>query len=210
MQNVSITRIMTSSPTTIEPNASVAAAERLMREAGYRHLPIVEGVRVIGLLSAHDLLKALVLRAEATESDSELLRRTTLQNRRVADIMQRNVRTLPHSATLLDAAMELRSADIRAIPVLGADARLIGIVTATDIMQTLVDELRQRTASPSAVRQAVPAAREIEDPERKALRDVYRAVRNYLRSGQAEIEHGRLLRAANVAREALRAADVEL
>lgn len=114
MRNVSITRIMTSSPTTIEPNASVAAAKRLMRDAGYHHLPVLEGVKVIGLLCAHDLLKALVLRAEATESDSELLRRTTLQNRRVADIMQRNVRTLPHSATLLDAAMELRSADTHA------------------------------------------------------------------------------------------------
>ena len=83
-------------------------------------------------------------------------------------------------------------------------------MTATDIMQALVDELRQRTVSPNAARQTQPAAREIEDPERKALRDVYRAVRNYLRSGQAEIEHGRLLRAANVAREALRAADVEI
>jgi CBS domain-containing protein len=161
------------------------------------------------LLSAHDLLKALVLRAEATESDSELLRRTTLLNRRVADVMQRNVRTLPHSATLLDAATELLSADIHALPVLGADGRLIGIVTSTDVMQALVDELRQPAASPKPVR-LPPPAREAEDPERKALRDVYRAVRNYLRSGRAEIEHGRLLRAANVAREALRAADVEL
>jgi hypothetical protein len=94
--------------------------------------------------------------------------------------------------------------------VLGADGRLIGIVTATDLLQALVDELRQPAASATAARPAQPAPRAAEDPERKALRDVYRAVRNYLRSGRAEIEHGRLLRAATVAREALRAADVEL
>jgi CBS domain-containing protein len=181
-----------------------------MRNTGCHYLPVVEGVRVIGLLAAHDLLKALVLRPDSAESDSELLRRTTLQNRRVADIMQRNVRSLPHNATLLDAAMGLRSADTHAIPVLGGDGRLIGIVTATDVIQALVDELRQPAASPSSARHSVPAAREDEDPERKALRDVYRAVRNYLRSGRAEIEHGRLLRAASLAREALRVADVEL
>ena len=99
MQNVSITRIMTSSPATVEPGASVAAAEQLMRRSGCHHLPVVEGIKVIGLVTAHDLLKALVLRgADARESDSELLRRTSLQNHRVADGMQRNVRSLPHSA----------------------------------------------------------------------------------------------------------------
>jgi CBS domain-containing protein len=210
MQNVAITGIMTSSPRTIEQSASVAAAQKLMRETGCHHLPVVEGIKVIGLLAAHDLLKALVLRAEAAETDSELLRRTALLNRRVADIMQRNFRWLPHSATLLDAALELRSADTRALPVLGADGRLIGIVTATDLMQALVDELRQPAVSASPGRPAQPAPRAADDPERKALRDVYRAVRNYLRSGRAEIEHGRLLRAAAVAREALRTADVEI
>jgi CBS domain-containing protein len=210
MQNVSITRIMTSYPTTVEPNSSVAAAERLMREKGCHHLPVVEGIKVVGLLNAHDLLKALVLRGDARESDSELLRRPSLQKHRVADVMQRNVRSLPHSATLLDAAIELRPGDTHAIPVLGADGRLIGLVTAGDVMQALIDELRRPAASPPATRQAQPAAHDEEDTERKALREVYRAVRNYLGSGRAEIEHGRLLRAANRAREALRTADVEI
>ena len=200
---------MTSSPTTIEPNASAAAAEQLMRERGCHHLPVVEGIKVVGLLAAHDLLKALVLRTDAVESDSELLRRTTLQNRRVADIMHRNVRTLSHSASLLDAAIELARGEGHAIPVVGPDGRLIGIVTSTDVMQALVEELRQSAASPQAARPAAVSGR-AEEPELRALRDVYRAVRNYLGSGRAEIEHSRLLRAANRAREALHAADVEI
>jgi CBS domain-containing protein len=208
MRNVSITRIMTPSPTSIGPHASVAAAERLMRERGCHHLPVVEGVKVIGLLASHDLLKALVLRAEAIESDSELLRRTTLQTRQVADIMQRNVHVLPHSATLLDAAVELAGGASKAIPIVGADGRLIGIVTAADVLQALVDELRHAPSVEHAPR-TVPAAG-ADDPEIKALRDVYRAVRSYLGSGRAEIEHGRLLRAANRARDALRAVEVEL
>ena len=179
-----------------------------MRERRCHYLPVVEGTTVIGLLAAHDLLKALVLRTEVGEADSELLRRATLQSRRVSDIMQRVVNALPHTATLLDAASELASGS-HALPVSGADGRLIGLVTSTDVIQALVDDLRQGEGRPQPARLDA-SAHDSSEPELRALREVYRAVRNYLASGGAEIEHGRLLKAANRAREAVRAAHAEL
>ena len=78
MQNVPIAQVMTPAPATVEPGDSVATAERLMRERRCQHLPVVEGGRVVGMLGAHDLLKALVLRADSGEADSELLRKAPM------------------------------------------------------------------------------------------------------------------------------------
>jgi CBS domain-containing protein len=210
MQNVSIAQVMTPGPATIEPTSSVAAAEQLMRERRCQHLPVVAGLKVVGMLAAHDLLKALILRSDTGEPDSELLRQTSLENRHVADIMQRNVRVLPQTATLLDAARSLSVGGFHALPIVAADGRVVGLVTSTDLIQALADDLQRAASSTAQPAPAAAPAHELGDPQIKALREVYRAVRNYLRSGRAEIEHSRLLQAANRAREALHAANIDI
>ena len=210
MQNVPIAQVMTPAPATVEPGDSVATAERLMRERRCQHLPVVEGFKVVGMLAGHDLLKALVLRADSGEGDSELLRRTSLDHRHVGDIMQRNVRALPQNSTLLDATRALSRGGLHALPIVAADDRVVGIVTSTDIIQALADDL-QRAASGAAQPTHAPASGgELGEAQIKALREVYRAVRSYLRSGRAEMEHTRLLQAANRAREALHSANIDL
>jgi CBS domain-containing protein len=211
MQNVPIAQVMTPAPATVEPGDTVATAEGLMRERRCQHLPVVEGRKVVGMLAAHDLLKALVLRAESGEADSEPLRRTSLEHRHVGDIMQRNVRSLPQNATLFDATRALSGGGFHALPIVASDGRLVGIVTSTDIIQAVSDDLRRTATGAAQPAPEEPAApKELGEPQVKALREVYRAVRNYLRSGRGEMEHTRLLQAANRAREALHAANIDI
>ena len=47
--------VMTANPDTIAADAPIIAAIRQMSEFGYRHLPVVENERVMGLLSLRDL-----------------------------------------------------------------------------------------------------------------------------------------------------------
>jgi len=212
MQNVAIARVMTPAPATVTPLTSVAAAERLMREQHCHHMPVLDGGKVVGMLAAHDLLKALVLRADASEPDAELLRRASFHTRHVADVMQRNVHVLTQTAALLDAARAFSDGAFHALPIVAADGHLVGIVTSTDVIQALAEDLERAGVArheAAAVISAV-SAQDGGDPQVHALREVYRAVRNYLGSGQAEIEHSRLLRAADRARDALRAANVDL
>lgn len=50
-----VTGFMTTDPTTLGPDASVAEALDLMLEQGFRHVPVVDGERVVGIVSLRDL-----------------------------------------------------------------------------------------------------------------------------------------------------------
>ena len=47
--------VMTADPDTLGPNDTAADALRMMRSRNYRHLPVVDGARVVGMVSVRDL-----------------------------------------------------------------------------------------------------------------------------------------------------------
>ena len=51
---------MTRQPDTIEPDESMQQAAVLMIHGGFRHLPVVEGGAVVGMLSIHDLMRVVL------------------------------------------------------------------------------------------------------------------------------------------------------
>jgi CBS domain-containing protein len=55
-----ISHWMTRNPTTVEPDAQVDDALERMLEGGFRHLPVVEGSGVIGIVSMRDVSRAAV------------------------------------------------------------------------------------------------------------------------------------------------------
>ena len=54
--DVTVGAVMTRNPETIEPDETLEHATVLMMHGGFRHLPVVEGGRVVGMLSMRDLL----------------------------------------------------------------------------------------------------------------------------------------------------------
>ena len=54
-QRTRLAEVMTGEPETIGPQHSVDEAIRRMDEFGYRHLPVIEAERVVGVLSIRDL-----------------------------------------------------------------------------------------------------------------------------------------------------------
>jgi signal-transduction protein with cAMP-binding, CBS, and nucleotidyltransferase domain len=51
---------MTASPETIEPDDTTAHAAVLMIHGGFRHLPVVAGANVVGILSIRDLMRVVL------------------------------------------------------------------------------------------------------------------------------------------------------
>jgi CBS domain-containing protein len=60
---VRIGDVMTRSPLTVDPDVHIVDAARLMGERGIRHLPVVEGENLHGVVGIRDVLRSLVDRA---------------------------------------------------------------------------------------------------------------------------------------------------
>jgi CBS domain-containing protein len=56
--------LMTPNPTTVSPAATVADAMEIMTEGRFRHLPVVENGKLIGLVSIGDVVKARLSQQE--------------------------------------------------------------------------------------------------------------------------------------------------
>jgi CBS domain-containing protein len=65
-----IADVMTAKPQTIDPNKAVGHALLMMYEGGFRHVPVVERGKPVGMISARDALGP-----ELQEFEAELLQR---------------------------------------------------------------------------------------------------------------------------------------
>ena len=73
---------MTTRPITATPDVLIVDAARFMDEHRIRHLPVVEGDNLIGMVGIRDVLRTLVERVYDHDSDAratarDLLRRST-------------------------------------------------------------------------------------------------------------------------------------
>lgn len=59
-----ISAVMTRNPDTLAPDDTAHHALMLMRERGYRHLPVVDGARVVGMVSVRDLYDTVLSELE--------------------------------------------------------------------------------------------------------------------------------------------------
>lgn len=59
-----LAKVMTRNPDTIAPDCAPIAALRMMHDRGYRHLPVVAGERIVGVVSRRDFLGDEKMRLE--------------------------------------------------------------------------------------------------------------------------------------------------
>jgi CBS domain-containing protein len=73
--------VMTADPITIQAEGDIVAAARIMSERRIRHLPVMQGENILGVVGIRDVMGALVERLwregdpDARETARELLRR---------------------------------------------------------------------------------------------------------------------------------------
>jgi CBS domain-containing protein len=196
MKNLPLTRIMTRPLVTVAPDATLDAATSLMEQRKVHHLVVVEGDRMVGILSSADLLKLVLVRPANLEHEPAAAGHAL--HFRVRDIMEARVAVLRENATMKEAALALSLGGFHALPVLALDGTPVGIVTSSDMIGLLVDQI-ERDPSTSAAN-AAPSA-ETEAQVLPRLLDVLRAAEIYLHSGHSDQQHARLTRAVERARE---------
>lgn len=123
---------MTTCLVTISPGRPVIEAYALMAEHGIHHLPVLEGERLVGILSDRDLHRAAPLWKEHKPRDLQHLMTP------VADVMtKQGFVTIDPLAKLSEAAKRLVEGRVNSLPVLDGD-RVVGILTSHDILRAVM------------------------------------------------------------------------
>ena len=112
-----VTDVMSTSVRTVDARETIARALATMKDAGVHHLVVLDGGRMTGLVSAD--------RLERGDAEGIL---------RVENVMCRRVRQAALDTTLPEAAALLRGDSAGALPIV-KDGRIVGIVTASDLLE---------------------------------------------------------------------------
>jgi acetoin utilization protein AcuB len=126
---------MTRKVFTVGPDDGVSDALRLMKEKGIKHIPVVSGERMKGIISDRDIKEFTP--SKATTLDIYELHYLLAQTR-VKDIMKKEVVTTTPDTPVEEAAMTMFDRHIGSLPVTER-GRLAGIISDRDIFRVLVD-----------------------------------------------------------------------
>jgi len=123
--------LMTREIFTIGPDDLLESLEERMEEFRFRHLPVVEGDRLVGLITRSDLFQvsSSSLSLSAPE-ENVILHRLTASR-----VMKRNCITVRPSEPLANVALLIWESRVGCVPVTEADGTLVGILTEGDFVR---------------------------------------------------------------------------
>jgi CBS domain-containing membrane protein len=120
---------------TIRPEESVLEAERIMQLARIRHLPVVEGGLLVGMLSDRDILGA----SPPNLDDIDEPRRSAhLRSLTVRKVMSPEPEAVSPDCCLGEAAVRMLRLKISCLPIVETSSlgpRLLGLLTQTDLVR---------------------------------------------------------------------------
>jgi acetoin utilization protein AcuB len=126
---------MTRKVITVSPEDSIAEAAKLTKEKRIRHLPVVHGEKLKGILSDRDIKEYVP--SKATSLDVYELH-YLLAKTKVKEIMKTQAYTTTPDTPIEEAAMLMHDKKIGCLPVI-EDSKLVGIISDRNIFQVLVD-----------------------------------------------------------------------
>ena len=116
-----LNNILTGNVAVVRPDAPLCAAARKMRDLGVGVLPVCDGDRLVGMLTDRDLAIRAV--AEGCNPNTDPVRET----------MTREIIYCFEDQTPAEAERIMCEKQIRRLPVLNRDKRLVGIVSLGDL-----------------------------------------------------------------------------
>jgi CBS domain-containing protein len=113
--------VMTNNPRCVTPTTPVSEAAELMASEDVGSLPILEGDKLTGIVTDRDI----VIQVVAKKKDP--------QGMPVREVASRNLVTVRPDEDLSEALKLMASNQVRRLPVVDADDRLVGVVAQADV-----------------------------------------------------------------------------
>lgn len=125
-----VREVMTHEILAVMPKTTADVAYEMMAEAGCRHLPVLDGDKLEGILSDRDILLFSGWREG----------KIFVPKVAVDTVMSRFPLTCRPDTKLADVAWIMAEQKLDAMPVTDFRGRVIGIVTSTDLVKTFMNE----------------------------------------------------------------------
>ena len=121
--------MMTANPRTIDSSTPVVEAAKIMKAEDVGSVPVVEGDRLVGMLTDRDMVVRVVAEGRDPQSTTP------------GDIASRDLVTVDPDQSLDEAARLMAQHQVRRLPVVEEDGRLVGILSQGDVAQVGDDSL---------------------------------------------------------------------
>jgi acetoin utilization protein AcuB len=126
-----VEEVMSPEVVTLTPEQTLRDAITLLRRERIRHLPVVDGTKLVGIVTDRDVKRATPSVLAGADSDEY---NTSLATIKVAQVMTREPMTVTRRMPLKSAIEIFISSRFGALPVV-EDGHLVGILTDVDIMR---------------------------------------------------------------------------
>jgi len=135
-KRVPVSTIMTKNLVTANVTDSLRHVTSLLKEHNIRHIPIVSGEKLVGIVSRTDIMRLsfgdmFEGQASADEAIFDMLK--------LEQVMVSNPTTVQEEDNIRDVAEKFTTVEFHAMPVLKGD-KIIGIVSTTDLIKYLLEQ----------------------------------------------------------------------
>jgi CBS domain-containing membrane protein len=133
-KNDPVTNIMAKKVESIQEGQALSEVYKMMCNTGIHHVPILNGKKLVGLISFTDMMK---LSLAIDTSNSHTVSTLIDQQFTVVEVMSKNLTTLTDGQSVRDAAEALSEGDFHSLPVVDSAGNIAGILTSTDLIRYL-------------------------------------------------------------------------
>lgn len=138
-----VSKIMTKELVTLTLNDDLYKAEKLFRKHHIRHIPVVNGDKIIGMLSLSDLKRISFL--DGYDANEIKIDSAIYEMLGIEQIMVKNPVKVKATVSIKSVAEILSKNEFHALPVV-ENGNLVGIVTTTDLLRYLLNQYEPENA----------------------------------------------------------------
>ncbi len=129
--------IMSTDLVTLEEGETLLLAENVMQHGRIRHLPVVKGDELIGLVTHRDILRARISSLADIGPEERADMKLAVP---VREIMSTGIKTVSPDTSVLDAARIIKNNKYGCLPVT-EQGKLVGIITEADFIDLVITAL---------------------------------------------------------------------
>lgn len=136
-QNEPVSKIMSLELKTVQVGQKLSEARKLLTEEAFDHVPVLDGNKLVGMLSTNNLMR---LTFDAGNADLRSMDAVLDHQFTIEHVMKKDLITIKSTETVRHAAELLVKGSHQTLSVVEEGEVLVGLVTSTDLIRYLLDQ----------------------------------------------------------------------